>query len=293
MKKLLSYMAIALLLTACGSSSERDEFDITSKFIGTWNIYEKVVQNDDGSVTYTSVPWGGLMANMKERNYPVDWTAYEAVTFEFAEPTKVETQAVLSGIVSTWGRKGITSLTCHFDGQNVSAVTEVALQTADSTTLTVKSVRLSPAASVWDSTPIWEGRCEVGNWENGIIIDKSQFETAIAGDKLEIAYTTDQSDPTRVYWQVKTVYYDGENQTTLQGNDSELNDWGCASVSRDATLYRIMLTDKDVSNLKRYGLYLNGYYTIITRCSLLRRDFVEGGEEGTAEDVAADDGSLF
>ena len=83
MKKLLPLMS-ALLLTACGSpsnqSSAEEENTLTSRFNSTLNIYESVEQNsDNGIITYKAVSWGGLVGSVKERNLPVDWSAYEAI----------------------------------------------------------------------------------------------------------------------------------------------------------------------------------------------------------------------
>lgn len=260
----------AVLLTACAQQAPEDPNNITSKFTGTFNIYEKFVTNDDGSITYTSIPWGGLVGNVKERNMPVDWSGYESVTFEFAAPSEVETQIYVSEKLKTYGRKGISSLTCYFDGQDVTSVSEVALQTADSTTITVKKVYLTPGGAVWDSTPIWTGDCQFRNWENGFVIKPELFESAIEGDKIEFVFTTDTSNPDIGYFQFKTVYNDGTNNT-LEGNYSQLNNWGCANVGKEATIYRIVLTGKDVMTLKQKGMFVNGFMVNCTQCNLLRK----------------------
>ena len=119
MKKILLMTLAAVILTACRQDVQEDKYDITSKFRATYNIYESFTNNRDGSITYNASPWGGLVGIIKERNLPVDWTPYESITFEFAEPTKIETQVLISENVKTWGRAGITSLTCFFDGLNV------------------------------------------------------------------------------------------------------------------------------------------------------------------------------
>ena len=108
---------VLLLLTcwafvSCGSTAVDDsEFSIISKFNSTWNIYEELVHNSDGSITYYALPWGGLVGSVKERNMSVDWSKYESIRFDFAEPTKVPTQIMVSDKVKTWGKAGITSLT--------------------------------------------------------------------------------------------------------------------------------------------------------------------------------------
>ena len=271
MKKLLTLTA-SLLLCAGGFFSEpEDELTVTSKFKYTWNINETVERNRDGVIIYKAQPYGGLVASFKERNLPVDWSGYESITFEFAEPTKVLTQVMISENMASSAKPGITILTCYFDGQDVRSVGEVALQAADTTTIYLKSVRLALGGAKWESTPIWEGECRFGNWENGIIIPPEKFDDALEGDKLEFIFTTDRSDLNVNYWQFKTVYQGTDK--TLEGNDNELNAWGCAMVGRLATSYRIYLTAKDVATLKEKGLFVNGYYNNVTQCNLLKKQY--------------------
>lgn len=276
MKRILTILTAAVL-AACSQPVKDDPLDLTDKFKGTFNIYEKFEKNADGSITYTSMPFGGLVGMMKEHNMPVDWTPYESISFEFAEPTTVETQILLSDRQKTWGRPGITSLTCFFDGQDVRNINEVALQTADSSTITVKRVRLSPKASNWEPVQIWEGDCHFGNWEKGFIVKPEKFQYAIEGDRLEFVFTTDTSDPERGNWLIKTIY-DGTDMT-LEGNYNELNKWGCATVGRNARSYRIALTANDIKNLKEKGMFVNGYYNNVTKCNLLRKVVGEQSQE--------------
>lgn len=270
MKKLLTLMT-SVLLIACGSGSPTDENEIISKFNSTWNIYEGLVQNSDGTITYYALPWGGLVGGMKERNMPVDWSGYESIRFEFAEPTKVPTQIMISDKLKTMGKAGITSLTCYFDGYKLNNISEVALQASDTTVITVKSVYLTPGTSNWESTTIWEGNCAQGNWENGFVIKPEKFTSAYEGDKLEFVFTTDHSDPNVSYWLMKTIY--DKTDTTLEGNDNELNKWGCAMMGKEATSYRIVLTARDITQLREHGLFVNGYYNTITKCNLLRKSY--------------------
>lgn len=280
MKKILLISLAAVILTACRQDVQEDKYNITSKFRATYNIYESFTNNDDGSITYNASAWGGLVGVMKEHNLPVDWTPYESITFQFAEPTKVETQVQISEEVKTWGREGISSLTCFFDGLDVRNVSEVLFQAADSTTITIKSVRLTPIASNWDSRTIWEGECHFGNWENGFVIQPENFMNVLEGDKLEFIFTTDRTDFGRTYWLFKTIY--SGTDMTLEGNYNELNKWGCAVVGRDATSYRIALTANDIDNLRKVGLFVNGYYNIVTKVNLLRKLYQQ--EETTTEE---------
>jgi len=270
MKKLILFSTLALL-TACGSGNSPEEQDLLSKFNSTWNIHEKFERNDDGSVTYHALPWGGLVGSFKEQNHPVDWSGHEGITIEFAEPTKVATQIMVSDKLKTWGKAGITSLTCNFDGQNVKSIDEVVLQAADTTTLIVKSVKLSPNDAVWEAITIWDGECYMGDWADGFVVKPEKFEEAHEGDKLELIFTTDKSNP-KEYWLFKTIYSGTEN--TLEGNENELNEWGCSSVGKESTAYRIVLTASDVRYLREKGLFVNGYYNIVTQCNLLHKSYL-------------------
>ncbi|MBQ8158050.1 MAG: hypothetical protein IJ081_03410 [Prevotella sp.] len=259
-----------VLLISCGDDKkEVDDGNIVSRFNSTWNIYEKCFHNDDGSVTYESQPWGGLVAQFSQKNMPVDWSNYESITFEFSQPTQVGTQIMLSDRVKTWGKPGITSLTCNFDGKDVSQIDEVVLQTSDTSIVNISRVSLRSKDGAWESQILWKGNCEFGNWTGGFVIKPEQFDNAVAGDKLEFIITNDHSDPSVSYWLMKTIY-SGTDQT-LEGNNNELNDWGCATMGSKATSYRISLTENDVVQLRSKGLFVNGYYTIVKKCNLLHK----------------------
>ena len=275
MKKHFLAILAVLLLASC-TNSDVDPNDITAKFDGTQNIHESLERHKDGSITYHALPWSGLVASVRERNLPVDWSGYESISIEFAQPLKVGTQLKVGRNIRTFGRVGITTMRCYFDGQDVSQIGEVVLQTADSCDLTVKRVYLTPGTSVWDSTPIWTGECAFGNWERGFNIAPEHFLDAQEGDQLEFIYTIDTSDPKIEYWQFKTIY-DGTDRT-LEGNADQLNDWGCASVG-DAGIFRIHLTAKDVKELRKIGMFTNGFWCVVTQVNLLKRGYV--GETGS------------
>lgn len=266
-------LCITFILCSCGMQKEEDEFTLTSKFDSTWNIYERLAKNDDGTITYHAVPWGGLVGTVKENNMPVDWSDYESIRFKFTEPTKVPTQIVVTNNLMVWGKPGITSLTCYFEGQDVRNVHEVALQASDTTTITVKSVSLSPNAHVLNSIPLWTGHCVQGNWSNGFVVDSSKFAMANEGDRLEIVFSTDKSNPEVAYWLMKTIYNGTSN--SLEGNENELNEWGCAKMAVEGTKYHIVLTDNDVMQLKEHGLFVNGFYNIVTECNLLQVAYID------------------
>ena len=170
---------------------------------------------------------------------------------------------------TTWGKEGITSLTCHFDGQNVSSVGSMLFQTGDSSTIRIRNIYLTPCYGKWESTPVWKGECRFGNWENGFVVKAEVFENAYEGDKLEFIFNTDTDDPSITYWHIKTIY--SGTSDTLKGNDYELNSYGCAYVAADATTYRIVLTGEDIIRLRETGLFVNGFHVNVTQCNLVRR----------------------
>ena len=272
MKK-ISVLMMSVLFVACGggnANTETDDLTVTSKFNSTWNIHESMKKNSDGSITYNAIPWGGLIGTMRERNLPVDWSAYEAIIVEFAEPTKVETQLLVANKYKAWGKVGVMSLTCSFDGQDVTSINEVTLQAADSAVIVVKSVKLIPVTGVWTTIPLRTLNCEFGDWVNGFSLQPDMFANALPGDKLEFIYTTDTSNPDIGDWLIKTIF--NGTDSVLEGNNSELNKWKCAPVGRKSTLYRIALTDGDIAKLKEKGLFVNGRYLTVTQCNLLRKE---------------------
>ena len=268
---MLLAFALASVLGSCEvkPTQEEDSNNVISKFNSTWNIHEKCLFNEDGSITYDAIPWGGLVGTFKKNNMPVDLTGYESITFDFAEPTTVPTQVVVANRFKTWAKEGITSLTCNFDGQDVTSVDEIVLQTGDSNTLKIRHAYLTPNTSTWTSVPIWQGNCAFGQWENGFVIKPEKFEQAYEGDKLEFVFKADTTDPSVTYWLFKTIY--SGTDSTLKGNDFELNKFGCAYVAPDATIYRIVLTGEDVANLREKGIFVNGYHLIVSQCNLLSK----------------------
>jgi len=125
---------------------DEDIVDITSNFTYTWNGAESIENNEDGSITFHAVQWGGLAAWVAVDDVPVDWSGYSKVVFEYAEPTEVNTQIIV-GDAKAWGEVGITSLECPFDGIDMSAISQIALQASDATTIVVKRVYLVKAGA--------------------------------------------------------------------------------------------------------------------------------------------------
>lgn len=147
--------------------------------------------------------------------------------------------------------------------ENIKSGNEVEIQGMN---VVVSKVELESSVET-TSTAIWEGECSFGEWATGFSVEANKFANAKAGDVIEFVYTTDDSNPDN-YWQIKTIYADTE--TTLEGNASDLNDWGCATVANGSTSYKIALTENDVTNLKEKGLYANGKYLIVTAANLIQ-----------------------
>ena len=274
MRETLLFLVGIVLLVACSNDKNAsDKLNLMSKFDNTWNIYESFTNNEDGTITYNSQPWGGLVGTVKEQNMPVDWSNYESVTFEFAEPTKVATQIMVTSSLKTWGKPGIKSLTSYFDGQNVTSVSEVVLQTADTASVIISKVYLTPKDATWTPVSLWKGNCVFGNWQNGFVISPEKFDEAYEGDKLEFVFSTDTSNPDVTFWLLKTVY--NTTGTALEGNNNELNDWGCAQIGNATTVYRIILTAQDIAQLRQYGLFVNGHYLNVTQCNLLQKEYLQ------------------
>lgn len=123
------------------------------------------------------------------------------------------------------------------------------------------------AAVPTTTTAIWEGNTAFGNWENGFSIGKDKFATAKAGDIMELVYSADTSTGAN-YHQFKTQYSDVDE--VLTSNASELNEWNCATVPANGTSYKITLNETDVAKLKELGLYVGGYYCIVTQVNLIQ-----------------------
>lgn len=120
------------------------------------------------------------------------------------------------------------------------------------------------------TTTIWEGSCSFGDWsENGVSIPAEKFANAVEGDVLEFIYTTDDSNP-NTWWQFKTVFAGTED--CLTSNANVLNDWGCATVAKGSTSFKITLNAADIAILKEKGLFANGYYNIVTAVNLNHKE---------------------
>ena len=197
----------------------------------------------------------------------MDWTAYEQIVFEFAEPVEVGVQVFVDGKIKANGSPGVSVLHCSLQGEHKASLEQVALQTSQPTELHIKRIYLSAEPLPGNTMSIWDGECICGNWINGVNVASERFATAEKGDQLEIVYTTDNSTDLE-YWQLKAIY-SGVNEL-LEGNADDQNEWGCVTLEKNSTRYAITLTANDVARLKETGLFVNGYYLVVTQVNLLQ-----------------------
>ena len=257
---------MAIMLTAsCGDNSS--EKDVTHLFNETLRANEMLVQHDDGSITYLAVQWGGIAARMTDDGKPVNWSAYKKIVFEFSEPVTVGTQILINNKLMAWGSPGITHLECSLEGFESEPIERLAMQTARETTVQVQRIYLSQESVPNSEVALWYGECIFGEWTNGMYVAPYRFNNCIEGDKLELIFTVNDTDnPNVTYWQYKAVYCNTDS--TLQGNDSRKNDWGCVYVGKKSTKDIVTLTATDVQMLQKYGLYINGYHITMRQVNL-------------------------
>ena len=77
MKNLLTCLALVLLVSCGGNQGSKDENYVLSKFHSKWNVYEKMVVNSDGSVTYQALPFSGLVGTFLQNNLPAAGCSYD------------------------------------------------------------------------------------------------------------------------------------------------------------------------------------------------------------------------
>ncbi len=214
-----------------------DTEDILPGFTSTWNESESVKTNDDGSKEYTSVEWGGM-----SRWYgSVDWSAWDALIMEFAEPTTCNTQILVGGTsISATGDAGITSLTCEFGENDRSAVEQVALQTSAPTTITVTKAYLVKYEETQKiSYPI------TATWD---FADETVMTNTVA-----LSTSTEAAE-------VDDVEQDGIKMTVLANGAAFRNNGNNIQVRQGAEFQIPVNTTDDVITVKGYPGY--SYYTI-------------------------------
>jgi hypothetical protein len=128
-------------------------YDLASRDFYVWNEAESFVKNADGTITYNSASWGGLVTWFGGQ----DFSAYSALVVEFAEATTTATQLLIKvgddnnswNLNNLYVNAGTTKLEYDLSNEYWSrSIREIALQTADATTLKIKSIYFKGEESV-------------------------------------------------------------------------------------------------------------------------------------------------
>lgn len=127
------------------------DWDITSSFTGCWNENESVT-NDNGTLIYQSVSWGGLAHWFGGINI----SQYSKLVIEFEEATPCGSQLV----IQREGDTNDSALKCWINANstigeyelaswmNLTQVNQIAFQTQDAATIKIKKIYLKGADGV-------------------------------------------------------------------------------------------------------------------------------------------------
>ena len=144
MKMRKTFLAL-LLLTAVAMQAQNsnDVVDITSRFTYCWGGSESLTHNADGSITYHTSVWGGLVAWLGGE----DWSDYSEIVFELSAPSTCAVQGLVMypegrGNDVHYMTAGTTVVNVELDAEKRKNVTQVALQTDKAVTLVVKRIYL-------------------------------------------------------------------------------------------------------------------------------------------------------
>jgi len=118
------------------------------------------------------------------------------------------------------------------------------------------------------ATEIWTGTCVIGDWSgSSVTVEKGAFESAATGNIIKVTFsayatTTGGDSPTEVtYWQYSLGQKD---------NDwTELTNFSGGDLTRGQKSASYTLTETNVTELKNYGLSVNGRYVTVTKVELL------------------------
>jgi len=127
-----------------------DTLSLIDKFVGVWGgDAESATANEDGTITYVAKQWGGLSAWLAG-DAPADYSAYDNIVFEFAEPTTCAVQGFVqygdNTDNKTWIEAGATKAVCAL-GEGKAAINQIALQAADVATFTITRIYLEKAGA--------------------------------------------------------------------------------------------------------------------------------------------------
>ena len=172
-----------------------DIVDLIDRFTYTWNSEESLTHNDDKSITFNGVQWGGLAAWLADNDVPADWSNYEKLVFEFAEPTTVNVQGFVQTTTDNilyWGNPGITKLECPLEGKDVTKVNQVALQLSDPATIVITKIYLVKKSG---EEPAPEFALTFDPKDGTEVAVDDQITLTFDEEAFLLYYTTDGSDP--------------------------------------------------------------------------------------------------
>lgn len=143
----MKYWLIILLMTVSGLSVHAEEtVDIISRFTYCWGQSESFTRNADGSITFYGQEWGGLAAWIGDE----DWTEYNQLVFELAEPSPCAVQPMAfypDGVEhdAHYWPAGTTTAFVELSEEKREHVTQLAIQTSKPATIVITRIYLVKA----------------------------------------------------------------------------------------------------------------------------------------------------
>lgn len=122
-------------------------------------------------------------------------------------------------------------------------------------------------AGTTKATDLWTGSCTIGGWSGSTVtVEKGAFASATAGNIIKVtfsAYAETESDGITpvTYWQY--------NLAKEQDEWKALTDFSGSDLTKGQKSASYTLTETNVSELKQYGLAVNGRYITVTKVELL------------------------
>ena len=160
---------------------------ITNKFNACWNKSERVGVSETGALEYHALQWGGLSYWVGYR----DWSDYEKIVFEFAQPPVVHTQILVqmedkSKDLSSKADVGARQISLSFEGKDVTRVAQVAIQADKATTLYISRVYLQRknTSSIEVLTPVTQDSGAAYNLSGQPVHDGYQGVVVTKGKKV-------------------------------------------------------------------------------------------------------------
>ena len=116
------------------------------------------------------------------------------------------------------------------------------------------------------ATEIWTGSCTIGNWSGSTVtVEKDAFTSATAGNIIKVTFSAyadkDESNQDVTYWQ----YNLGQKDNGWAG----LTNFSGGDLTKGQKSASYTLSATNVTELKNYGLAVNGRYITVTKVELL------------------------